>query len=82
MNTEDLIQHFTYQQSEIIETTNELTLKQPLKIKEEDDFTDKYKNSKKIRVHMFAHKEKVKCSKKCMIREETYKNNHKVIKLK
>ena len=78
MDTEDLIQHYTYQQSEIIDT--------------EYDNTDKinnnnkngYENTKnaKIKVYKFAHKNRVKCPRKCMIKEKTYSNDHKVIKLK
>lgn len=71
MNTEDLIQHYTYQQSEITETIEYL----PVKSEHNEEY-------KKIKVYKFAHKGKIKCGKKCLIKERIYRKDHKVIKLK
>ena len=71
MNTEDLIQHYTYLQSEIIDTIE----KEPVKSVD----NDKFKEIKKVKIHKFAHKEKIKCGKKCLIKKETYRKDHKVI---
>ena len=70
MNTVDLLQHYTYQQSDVIETVEEMPIKH------------KIVENKKIKINKFAYKEKFNCGKKCLIKERIYRKDHKIIKLK